>query len=130
LRRRTFAPKNDWGEGDPPQGVPHQGVPHLGGEHIRKEHDRWLWRIRSLAQERGWECACWWDSRHSPAGFPDIYAVHVEQQRRIHIEAKTGKGRLTKNQRKWRDRLLAIGAEWYEMRPEDEPLLITILEGG
>jgi hypothetical protein len=121
---RSFAPKRDWGTGDP-----RQGDPNPDGQTLRRDHDQWLWRIRKLAGERGWECACWWDSRHSPPGFPDIFAVNVEQQRTIHIEAKTGKGRLTKNQRKWRDRLLAVGAEWYEMRPEEELLLLKILEG-
>jgi len=88
-----------------------------------------MWRIRKIAAARGWDCACWWDSRHSPAGFPDLFLVNVEQHRRIHIEAKTGKGRLTRNQRKWRDQLIASGAEWYEMRPEDEDYLVALLEG-
>jgi VRR-NUC domain len=116
---RNFAPAEKWAN-DPLT---------KDGQHIKKAHDAWLWRVRTLAIERGWEVAYWWDSRHSPPGFPDMFLVHVEQRRTMHIECKTGASALSKHQRKWRDVLLAIGCEWYCLRPEEEALLIVILEG-
>jgi hypothetical protein len=81
-----------------------------------------------LAAARGWLCAYWHDSRKSPPGFPDIFAVHAGQRRCIHIECKTGTGRLSRYQEVWRDELLAAGKEWYCLGPHEEPLLLRILE--
>jgi len=111
----------DWGEAP----VPGTRDVTKGGQNRHKE---WLQRIRDLATNRGWQVACWWRSDHSPAGFPDTCMVHVEQRRIAFIEAKTGTGRLTPHQRKWKNLLQAIGMEWYEMRPEDELKLIEMLE--
>jgi len=115
---RRFAPPQEW-----------TPAPEKEGVHIRKAHDAWLWQMRQLAEARGWLVACWWDSRHSPAGFPDLFLVHTGQKRTMHVEAKTGKGRLTPSQRRWRNTLMAAGVEWYLMHPEDEPLFVQILEG-
>jgi hypothetical protein len=93
-------------------------------------HKAWLQRIRDLATGRGWTVACWWRSDHSPPGFPDTMMVHAAQGRLIFIEAKTGDARLSRHQEKWRDLVLGLELEWYVMRPDDEALLVRILDGG
>jgi hypothetical protein len=99
------------------------------GSSRTKPHDAWLWRAVSLARARGWKVAYWYDSRRSPPGFPDLFAVHAEQRRRIHIELKTGAADLSRHQREWRDTLVASESEWYCLRPDDEAILVRILEG-
>ncbi len=47
-------------------------------------------------------------------GFPDFQFV---RDRAVYAEVKTGKGKLTKEQRQWRDTLRAAGCEWYLLRP-------------
>jgi hypothetical protein len=117
-------------KGSVPRGfAPKQRVPRDGNREGNENHKRWLWQIRDLAVARGWKVAYWWRSDHSPRGFPDMVLAHRVQKRLIFIEAKTGKGRLTPDQKKWRDLLLAINQEWYLMMPENEGLLVMILEG-
>lgn len=48
-------------------------------------------------------------------GFPDF--LFVRPGRLVYAEVKTGKGKLTKEQRRWRDALRAAGAEWHLLRP-------------
>jgi len=124
---RAFAPPQDWGAGPEARGKTRK-LPQ-GGNHTGP-HTDWRDRVVRLAAARGWLCAYWTDSRKSPAGFPDICAVNVAQQRCIFIECKTGTGRLSAYQETWRDELLAAGQEWYCLWPHEEPTLLEILEGA
>lgn len=60
----------------------------------------------------------------SGKGFPDFLFV---RERLVAAEVKTGKGRLSAEQKWWRDRLVAAGVPWYEWRPEHEQELIGVL---
>jgi len=137
---RAAPPPEDWGESPGRQhsenrdAVDRNERSHAsrfsdGNRAGNKRHAAWLATIRRLADARGWVVACWWRSDHSPPGFPDIVAVHIAQGRLIFIEAKTGKAELSEHQEQWRDVLLAVGMEWYVMRPGDERELVRVLEG-
>lgn len=65
--------------------------------------------------ERALDAAGWLyyhthDSRRSERGFPDIVAVRGD--RVIYRELKRIGGRLSPEQVKWRDRLVAAGQDW------------------
>ena len=56
------------------------------------------------------------DARRSEPGFPDcvIVGTHV-----IFAELKTEKGKLSADQKVWRDRILDAGGDWHLWRPSD-----------
>jgi hypothetical protein len=58
-------------------------------------------------------------------GFPDVICV---RERVLYIEAKCGAGRLSEDQKGWRDVLLAAKAEWYCFKPHDWPTIEEVLE--
>jgi hypothetical protein len=59
-------------------------------------------------------------------GVPDLLLVHPNQGV-LHVELKTEDGRLTAEQKVWRDRLCAVGAQWYCWRPSDWPEVCEVL---
>ena len=52
--------------------------------------------VRELAEAHGWTVFCTWQSKHSPAGEPDLRMVRPP--RFIFAELKSERGRLTKEQ--------------------------------
>ena len=97
-------------------------------------------QIIELAQFRGWLVAHFRTSRTQRAdgsvfyqtaiaadgkGFPDLVLV---RERVIFAEIKTDKGRLSDEQKAWRDALLASGAEWYCWKPRDFDNVMEVLE--
>ena len=52
------------------------------------------------------------------AGFPDLVLVH-KYRGVIFAELKADRGRLSEQQREWRDQLITAGAEYYVWRPKD-----------
>ena len=52
------------------------------------------------------------------AGFPDLVLVH-KYKGVIFAELKADRGRLSEQQREWRDQLITAGAEYYVWRPKD-----------
>ena len=77
-----------------------------------KEYQKGVTDLRDFF---GWRWYHTWNSRRSPAGFPDIVAVHPEGGA-IFIELKAERGRLTAPQREWLDELNAAGAKAYLWR--------------
>ena len=74
--------------------------------------------VRDLAVLLGWTVWCTWDSRHSPAGEPDLRMVRPP--RFIAAELKAERGRLTRLQRQARALLERCpGVEYYLWRPSD-----------
>ncbi|QAY70019.1 VRR-NUC domain-containing protein [Xylanimonas protaetiae] len=53
------------------------------------------------------------------AGWPDLFAVHVRQGRRIAIELKRQNGRVSDDQKAWLADLEAVGIEVHVFRPDD-----------
>lgn len=75
-----------------------------------------------LARRRGWEVYHTRRSRGSDPGFPD--EVFVRGDRMLLVELKTQKGRMSPDQKRWREKLERIAAihpavEYYLWRPSD-----------
>lgn len=56
------------------------------------------------------------------AGFPDL--VLVGNDRILFVELKSQRGRLTADQERWRDQLVAAGGEWHLWKPSDWPVRV------
>jgi RecB family endonuclease NucS len=71
-----------------------------------------------------------WNSRHSPAGFPDLVLCRVSDGRCVYIELKSQKGTVKAPQQEWLDGLEACGQEVYVFRPSDldSDRIINILQ--
>lgn len=74
--------------------------------------------IVQYAKLRHWLCYFTWNSKHSPAGFPDL--VMLREQRMIVAELKVGRNSLTSAQEEWLHafRWLDKGVEVFIWRPE------------
>ena len=77
-----------------------------------------------LAKALGWLVFSTWDSRHSPAGEPDLRLV---RERVIWAELKSEKGAPTVLQRQAGILLEAAGAEYYLWRPSMMDEIIRVL---
>jgi hypothetical protein len=76
--------------------------------------------VLELAAYLGWHCFHVFDSRRSPAGFPDL--VMVRGRRVIFAELKREGEKPTEEQQRWLEALAATDAvETYLWRPSDWP---------
>lgn len=73
----------------------------------------------------GWACWHTHDSRHSPAGWPDL--VMARPPRLVFAELKSARGKLTDDQRECHAALRACGQECHVWRPKDWPSIERIL---
>ena len=71
-------------------------------------------RVMDLAKACGWLCYHPYDSRKSEAGYPDLSLC---RDRLILAELKSERGRLSKPQAAWINRLRAAGVTVYVWRP-------------
>lgn len=71
----------------------------------------WVHQRPGLTQRGRWITAI-----SGQTGFPDLVLV---RERVVFAEVKAERGRLSENQKLWRDALLEAGAEWYMWRPRD-----------
>lgn len=84
-------------------------------------------RVRKHAQSHGWLEYHTYNSRKSPAGFPDL--CMVRNGRLIFAELKTSKGKESCAQRLWLESLRAVpGIEVYLWRPADWPTIEAVLQ--
>lgn len=77
--------------------------------HFRKARTKDGWRTAVAADGKGW---------------PDLVCV---RERLVFIEAKSETGKLSKEQKLWRQWLIAARAEWYCWRPSDWPEIRKVL---
>lgn len=75
-------------------------------------------QVVTLARSMGWHHYHTYDSRRSEAGWPDMVLVHP-QRGALFRELKTQKGRLTRAQEEWLDRLTRAGLDTGVWRPAD-----------
>jgi hypothetical protein len=63
-------------------------------------------------------------------GFQDLVLVHQARGLVIFPELKSERGRLSADQERWRDALLAAGCDWRLWRPSDwESEIVPLLKG-
>jgi hypothetical protein len=88
--------------------------------------------VIGLARRTGWASYHTHDSRHSERGFPDLVLVHPGHGLVLFRELKTERGRLSPDQLRWRDILVACGCDWRCWRPRDweSVEMALIREGG
>lgn len=67
------------------------------------------------------------DSRGSEPGYPDLFAVHPEQQRLLVIELKSEKGQLTAAQARWLQTLEGRVVQTHVWRPSSWPEIERVL---
>ena len=75
--------------------------------------------IVSEAKLLGWKVYFTWRSDHSPAGFPDLFLVHPQTGRRLALELKTAKGKVSIEQEQWISALAVCGIPAMVIRPCD-----------
>jgi hypothetical protein len=83
---------------------------------LKQSERRFQDQVTQCARLKGWECYHPYDSRRSPAGWPDL--ALVRPPRIILVELKTDTGIVSPAQRKWLDLLVCCpGVETYVWRP-------------
>jgi hypothetical protein len=82
-------------------------------------------QVIRLAKLFGWKAYHTHDSRHSPAGWPDL--VLIRRPRVIFAELKTDRNHLTDDQRACLEELRACGQEAYEWHPRNWKSIERIL---
>lgn len=98
--------------------------------YVAAESD-WRSAIVELAKSFGWVCHFTWNSRHSPAGWPDL--VLIRPPRLIVVELKVGKNRLTDRQIDTLRDLAACGVEtriWRHPESWDDVIATLVWEGA
>ncbi len=66
-----------------------------------------------------------WNSRHSPAGFPDL--IMLKGSRMVVAELKTGKDKVRPEQQAWLDAFALVTPGVYVWRPSDSEDIDRIL---
>mgnify|MGYP001590122657 CR=1 FL=1 len=83
--------------------------------------------VRELAETLGWVVFTTWNSRHSPAGEPDLRLVHPHKRRMVWMELKREKGKLTSKQELAIHALQEAGEEVHVFRPSDWDEIVRVL---
>ncbi len=87
----------------------------------------WMAQVVAWARRAGWDHYHSWNSRHSPAGFPDLVLVRPRTYEILFIEVKTERGRVTHAQWKWLADLEACGERVLVWRPSDAEHIKRVL---
>ena len=83
-------------------------------------------QIKDMAELFGWWAFHPYDSRRSPAGWPDLVMIHRTTGRTIFVEVKTMKGRVSNAQSVCLE-LLGMQNEVYVWRPSDLEAIEEVL---
>ncbi len=86
-------------------------------EKLVLDYARWKgWRVLQVRRVYDGKARRWLTPFGADGkGFPDF--LFVRPGRMVYAEVKTGKGKLTKEQRQWRDDIVGAGGEWYRLLP-------------
>ena len=79
--------------------------------------------IVSEAKLLGWKVHSVWNSQHSPAGWPDLFLVHPQTGRRLALELKTARGKVSIEQEQWLSALAVCGIPAMVIRPCDRDVV-------
>lgn len=83
-------------------------------------HKEFMGIIQQFAELHGWMVYFTWQSKHSPAGYPDLTMVRERDKRLITAEVKTVKDKPTIQQEEWLRILRAVNcSEVYLWYPKD-----------
>lgn len=96
---------------------------------------RWQEQVIDVARLYGWRCAHFRTAQQGGrymtpvaadgSGFPDLVLV---RERIVYAELKAAKGTLGLEQQRWRDALIAAGAEWHLWRPKHWDEVVSVLK--
>ena len=100
----------------------------------RVTEKQWQAQVIQLARMFGWFVFWTWNSRHSPAGEPDLRLLRVDIKPAKHVgryvlaELKTDTGKLSEAQQDVANKLWCCdGIEFYIWRPKDIEEVIRVL---
>lgn len=80
-------------------------------------HKQFLQVVVDLARLNKWMMYFTWNSRHSPAGFPDL--ILLRGVRQVVIELKIPPDKIKPEQQEWLDGYSQVSAEVYVWMPGD-----------
>lgn len=90
-------------------------------------------QIADLARLYGWKVHSVWDSRHSPAGWPDLFMIRNGEVLAWEVKREDGRAKATEAQREWLYELRRMpGMRWYSamvVRPSSWDFIVSILSG-
>lgn len=81
--------------------------------------------FRPAQTSKGWRTPVAADG----AGWPDLVLVHPPRRAVLYRELKRDKGKLRPEQERWRDALVAAGADWALWTPSDLEEIAETLTG-
>lgn len=82
--------------------------------------------VVELASYCGWEHQHQYDSRRSDPGWPDLVLCRPPEL--LIVELKSDRGRLSRDQKRWLDRLQQCGVEVAVWRPRDWEQIVARLQ--
>ena len=92
-------------------------------------HKQLRMNIEQLAKLSGFDHVYFtWDSRHSPAGFPDM--ILLKEGRMIVCELKAGRDNLSPEQYFWLMEFTKVTPEVYVWWPEDWDEIVEVITKG
>ena len=91
-------------------------------------------QIVDLARMQGWKVHAVWNSRHSPAGWPDLFMIRNGVVLAWEVKREDGRANPTEAQRAWLHELRQIpGMRWWNamvVRPSSWDFIVSILSGS
>lgn len=103
-------------------------MPVFAGAPLFRDEADFQAQLVKAAKRMGWDPIYHThDSRHSPAGFPDLVLCHPRQRRVVFAECKNDERAFTLEQLHWYGVLIACGQEAYLFRFADWNAALAIL---